>query len=1080
MSNFFHSVFQHRRVHELTAQLAQRGELVDQLERQLIELRRNMTDLAGKYRESMSIVQDLELLLEEARTKELEQENDFRTERAARTTAEAELRTLLESIAARGDVAEQSARASLAELEQVKGALQAALAEVAGERRMRKSRETDVRTLQEDLAARKASGAELESNFADLTSQHGELADALRTVSGEMQTLSAEIRARDKELEHAREEIAHAAARLAEIESRLRLEENAAQSSRTALAQTEAMLQQEREARAQLEQALRGKIDSLIERREQIKGAVHNASTELERVRAALQLAEQELAAGRAQHKSDVEAARSAAKASDQSRKETKALLREAHDALRAERDATRVLGAALDRELSERARLAHELAHNPAQLRMAALEEEIHEHLARALDVSEPVAVDAEAIAPQRALFDPAKSPALDRGPKRLIVIASEDNLLLDAATAVMSTLVSGSPLPLAAGDIRDLDDWLGQALAAEHDPKVAVLPVNEAVLAAVTAQTHEGHASTLAALLVRAHVLHLVWSDKCLAIAHRQVFGAVSGGDSLDDGDARMSVPLYRDLIRREQRLQRGVSRSGLFKAADIAKLYAETADAAALIQFCRDGGFPIKASKLARASAVVNVDDATIAFARRIRAAVEAQVAQNDPDTGPLPVLARAQERAGRYAEALTSYEQALREQPGDFGARLMLATYLELAGRVAEAETVLRETADGDAQAANALRDLYRRIGDDEKVLAAAELMRQAGAPQSALAVAAAAAALERTEDARRALSDVPSDMGRSEALQRTKAIVELQESLPGLQDAAEHGGAQDWFALAETLRQLDKVEAATQAYLRAENASPGLLARTCGEGVGPDLLLIGPPRTSTTLLRRALELHPSVALLDGESSFLSNDHPISLASFVERVVAVRARKPDAVIGDKSPLHFTLSPAHVALAALLFPQVRIIVTTREPVERAFSQIKLFGHRRVTEASIAAALSNGAIPRWLDDVLENSRYRKHLKTWAAHFSAERVLLLQSEEFERNIAANCERLFAWLGLQAPAAEMLARLQKNWSNRTAAYRLDPNLERLLRAQVGDEPHKVRDLEAAMKGRAARASAAPR
>lgn len=1141
---FLNDLLPQRRLQALRAQLDERGTLVNQLEGQLAELRRNMIELSNRHRETLDLINDLENDLEAAHCRHEALEADTRAQRALLERESAALRNKDEELdkerkeRARNEsdmrAAHERVQIELSAKTEHAHALDVSLqqlqAELASERRTRKDREADLQTLRESLERRGAENAELERRIDDLVRQQGELTEGLRAVSTQLDASS-----------------------------------KAGRISNDAIVRLEGTLQQERAARSQLEEQFRSKIENLIARRDEVKNAVQNTASELERARAALDLTKAALANERTLRKTERESAAARIQSAEQSRQDAKQLLRETQDALAAERAAHAALRAAFDRQTAKMGQLSRELAHNPMRTRLAAMEEALHIHIGRALDMAEPLAegdfrdIGAAQRLRQAALdkarqaggvlvtrapesagsasmtpeqfaalrknrptawaivsddeaeqgpFINAAAPgahvlsignaalrassgfACDPGvdlpeltadclPKRVVVIVSEDDTISACAADLVADLVAGRSLPrlpsvLVAEDWFDADAWLAAALAAADNPKIGVLRLNADALSALSRQVESGRAQAFTQLLQRARVLMLAWSDKALGVSQRQRFGAGKESGALDAGDARMSVPIYRKMVRADQRLNDAIARGGFFRRTDIVKSYVELTDAYALVAFCRDGGFALKPARAEEARDLFDPgdDQRTLEFAKLIRNEVEAQASRaTGADLGELKGLARAQERAGRYADALNSYAEAVRAAPTDFEARAASANYLELSGQEVAAERTLREalrSPDTLELAADSLRQHYRRTGDDRRAYAAARLLQRAGASKGALAVATAAIAIGKTNVARRALTSMAGTPRHGKARQRAELLVTLRERLDMLRGDAERGGAEQWFALGEALRQLDEVADAAQAYARAETSAPGFISRMCGPDIGPDLLLIGPPRTGTTLLRKVLELSQTVALLDGESSFLTNVWPVTLPSFVDEIGRARAAKGAMLVGDKSPLHFTLDDAHVALAAQLFPHARIIVTLREPIERAWSQIKLFGHRRVVDASIAAALGGGKLPRWLEDTIENSRYLKHLKTWAQHFGAERILLLQSEDFERDIQASCARLFAWLKIKAPDEVDIERLQQNWSNRTANYARQIELGRVLEEACGGEIFTVRELEAAL------------
>jgi hypothetical protein len=1093
MSNPLNALFPRRQLQDLRYQLDQRGALVNQLESQLAELRRNMTELSTRHQEALGIIDDLEADLEEARARHETLEADARATRSLLEGESAALRGKDEELTAERKARERleaEQREHVARVLDLKVALQQAETSAVSERQARKRAEAELRERIDRSLNLKATLQQAETQAA------------------------TERQARER----------------AEIELREHTEKLVA--LRLSLERMHAEFLGERRMRKDREEDLRALRETLARQVEE-KADLERRIGDLTR-----------------QHGELSEAIRTVSVQLD---------------AAAGEREGSAALRAALDRETAEKARLALELAHNPMRLKLAAMEEALHIHLAQALDLSEPViraeGNEAEAVekftqlalekaaeaggirvsrgrksakssamtpdkfAAYRANYqnawaiaidnspstqdaiaaaspgaavlslsdvqlrfaasfplDPAATfPTMspDEAPKRVIVVACADEAMADSAAASIASLAAGRSLPrlpsaLVKAGALDVDAWLATALAAAGNPRVVVLRLDAEAIAAIATEAASGRAAAFKNLLLRARVLTLVWSDKTLGAAWRQTYGAGKQGGALDEGDARMSVPTYRELVREDRRMAGLIANSGVFKSADVVKAFIELTDAFALVQFCRDAGFALKPARAGETPDLFAPAENTRAseFAKLIRAAVEDQAARSPEDgAGGLKALARALERAGRYADAFDTLAEAMRTMPSDFEVRREFATYLELSGRDAAAERTLRDGlrhSEMVTAAVEALRDHYRRTGDSHKAYAAARLWRRTGAPQGALAVAAGAIALGKTSEARRALAPAVEAHRSGGALERVQRLVSLRESLDELRAAAEGGGAEQWFAFGEALRQLNEVAEAAKAYKRAEADAPGFLARACGSGIGPDLLLIGPPRTATTLLRKVLDLSPSVALLDGESSFLTNDWPMPMASFLDNIRQARTKKGASLIGDKSPMHFTIDSAHIALAALLFPQARIVITTREPVKRAWSEIKLFGHRRVVDANIAAALGGGALPRWLAAMIENSRYFRHAKLWTEHFGRDRVLLLQSEDFERNVLGNCARLFDWLALEHPSAADIERLQRNWSNRTASYALDPALAALLEKTCGAEMYKVRDLEAAL------------
>ncbi len=303
---------------------------------------------------------------------------------------------------------------------------------------------------------------------------------------------------------------------------------------------------------------------------------------------------------------------------------------------------------------------------------------------------------------------------------------------------------------------------------------------------------------------------------------------------------------------------------------------------------------------------------------------------------------------------------------------------------------------------------------------------------------------------------------------------------LAAALGDLRAAARDDGSPDaHFRLAEALRRLDHLDEALESYGRAL-AEPGALAALTGveERCQPGFLVVGPPRTGTTLLRRVLDLHPDIAMPSGEPSFFSSRSgersgsnrrraPLSWYLAIFRTLA--ERKPEAVIlGEKSPHYFSTDDTTMAFARLLFPNLKIVVTLRDPVERAWSEIKVQG--RMDEAAVIAALNRGRYPNWFGELLDAGHYLNHLERWSRHFPREQMLLIDAEVLETEVAPQAKRLFEWLGRSPAPRQDVLDLQRTWNNRTPAFARDDKTVELLRTVYAGEVWAAADLARILDG----------
>jgi hypothetical protein len=400
----------------------------------------------------------------------------------------------------------------------------------------------------------------------------------------------------------------------------------------------------------------------------------------------------------------------------------------------------------------------------------------------------------------------------------------------------------------------------------------------------------------------------------------------------------------------------------------------------------------------------------------------------------------------------------------------------ARYLELAGRPQEAERLLRQalgngTPDPDVQ--EGLLDFYQRNASPLGVAAVSRLMLKRGQSRPAIA-APALIELGRWREAAPLLQALgPRIAGQNIFLNDLVDLPELAGRLEEIRAEAKSGDPGAQLRLAEATRRLGDLKGSLPWYRKAL-AEPGVLEEAFGVGAQfrPRFLMVGPPRTGTTLLRRLFELHPQIAAPSGELFFFSsrtgeragsNRQRAPLSWYLEAFKAAAEKKPDArIIGEKTPHYFSTSDEQMAFLSLLLPDVKIIATLRDPVVRAWSEIKV--QRRVTEAEIVASLSDGGRPNWLAEILDAGRYAAHLKRWLTHVRPEQILLIDSDALESQVVEEAGRIFRWLGVRELGRRQVSELQQSWDNRTESFAPSAQVEALLRRSYEGEAWTAQDV----------------
>lgn len=174
----------------------------------------------------------------------------------------------------------------------------------------------------------------------------------------------------------------------------------------------------------------------------------------------------------------------------------------------------------------------------------------------------------------------------------------------------------------------------------------------------------------------------------------------------------------------------------------------------------------------------------------------------------------------------------------------------------------------------------------------------------------------------------------------------------------------------------------------------------------------DFIGIGAQKCASTWVHRVLSDHPEVAVLPGkEIDFFSYYYNFGYEWYERHLGDAGSGK---MVGEVSPSYFADSdtPSRVFLYN---PKMRIVLSLRDPVERAYSnhlhEVKL-GH--VTSQNIE--FENGLINNPM--YLMQSNYAQQLARWLAVFPRDQILVIFQEEIRDDPVIQARNLYRFLGI--------------------------------------------------------------
>lgn len=276
--------------------------------------------------------------------------------------------------------------------------------------------------------------------------------------------------------------------------------------------------------------------------------------------------------------------------------------------------------------------------------------------------------------------------------------------------------------------------------------------------------------------------------------------------------------------------------------------------------------------------------------------------------------------------------------------------------------------------------------------------------------------------------------------------------------------------------------------------RAARQTANQLLRRYGEATadlrpGPDFVIIGAKRGGTTSLQRYLREHPSIRPLFPGIRHIKGVHYYDSnyargprwyrSHFPLRAGGRQIARPDlhpGIAGDGSP-YYLFHPLAAERLARDFPAVKILVSLRDPIDRAYSHYKEAVHHGRETLSFEAALEaeqerlHGEAERIVAQpgyrsvahehlsYLAQSRYLDTLPRWFSLFPREQFHIMASEDFYADPDRHINEIWRFLGL-APR-KLLSRTRHNHQ---AAPDIRPQTRQRLQEALADHNRGLEEL----------------
>jgi len=238
---------------------------------------------------------------------------------------------------------------------------------------------------------------------------------------------------------------------------------------------------------------------------------------------------------------------------------------------------------------------------------------------------------------------------------------------------------------------------------------------------------------------------------------------------------------------------------------------------------------------------------------------------------------------------------------------------------------------------------------------------------------------------------------------------------------------------------------------------------------------PNFLHVGPSKSGSTWLHEVLIDHPQVYLSQAKDLYFFNRYYDRGPGWYRAQFGDAARHHK-IIGEICPDYLSCPQAPERIHACLGPDIKLMVTLREPTSRAFS-----GYLYLRKHGLAAPTFRETT-KTAPELVDEGRYATHLRGYLQYFKQERLHVALFDDLQADPQGFLDATTDWLGVtrqeltagqlraQLPASKarwlplaVLAKRGANWvrrhdgANLVGSLKRSAVLQRLLYQPLGDD-----------------------